>query len=99
MLGGCTHIKVEENSGDEEQPEPRRPKKKVVERKGKGTPAASAGNFLDTDPLVDKLANVVSHAADEACKQAVTGVMKRKGIEAKLTRAEADNKILPDKIG
>ena len=36
MLGGRTHVKVEESSGDEEQLEQKRPKKEVVERKGKG---------------------------------------------------------------
>ena len=95
MLASRTHVKVEESSGDEEQPEQKRPKKEVVECKGKGKAAApAAGGSLDTDALVARLTDVVSHAANEACRQAVTGVMKPKGMEAKLTRVEADNKIV-----
>ena len=72
----------------------------MVERKskGKGKAAAPAGGSLYTDGLVDKLTDAVSHAVDEACRQAVTGEMKPKGLEAKLTRAEANNKTLRDKI-
>ena len=90
---------MEEISGDEEQPEQNRPKKDVVERKGKGKVAApTAGGPLDTDALVARLTDAVSHAVDEACRQAVTEVMKPKGMEAQLTWVEADHKTLRDKI-
>ena len=72
MLRGRTHVKVEESSRDEEQLEQKRPKKEVVEHKGKGKAAAPAGSSLDTNALVDRLTDAVSHAADEVCRQAVT---------------------------
>ena len=69
-----------------------------MEHKGKGKAAALAGGFLDTDALVARPTDAVSHASDEACRYFVIGVMKPKGVEAKLTRAQVDNKPLRDRL-
>ena len=57
MVGCRLHGKVEESSGDEEEPQPKRPKKEVVERKGKGKGkhAALAGGFLNTNAILARL--------------------------------------------
>ena len=59
MVGGPTHVKVEESSGDEEQAEQKRAKKAVAEGKGKGKAVALAGGSLDTNALVDRLTHAV----------------------------------------
>ena len=95
MLCGRTHVKVEESFGDAQQPHQKRPKKGLVERKGKGRAATLAGGSLDIDALVARLLDAVFH---EAFRQAVAGVIKPKGFETKVTRVEADSNILRDKI-
>ena len=64
MLGGRTHVKGMTSS--------RMPKPKV-ERKGKTTARSGggAGDSFNTDTVVENLADVASHAADEACRSYV----------------------------
>ena len=82
-LGGRTCVNVEESSGDAEPPKQKRPKMEGVEP---NAAARAASSPLDTNALVSRLTDAISHAADEACRQAVTEDIKLKGMEGRLAR-------------
>ena len=50
------------------------------------------------EAAMKRLADVVSHAANESCRQAVSGVLNPTIVEAKLSHLEMEHKTLKDKI-
>ena len=84
MLGGCTHIKVEDDDDEEEEPEPKKFKADPPKRKSKASTKAAALRESDSEALVETLADAVRQAAKDACKEAVQAALKPKGADAKV---------------
>ena len=98
MLGGRTHIKVEDNDEEEEEPEPKKYKADPPKRKSKASTKAAAVKESDSEALVETLADAVRQAAEDACKLAVQAALKPKRADAKVQRLESDNKALRDRL-
>ena len=98
MLGGRTHIKVEDHDDEEEEPEPKKYKADPPKRKSKTSTKAAALKESDSEGLVETLADAVRQASEDACKEAVHAVLKPKGADAKVPRLQSDNKALRDRL-
>ena len=98
MLGGRTHIKVEDDDDEEEEPEPKKYKANPPKRKSKASTKAAAVKESDSEALLETRADAVRQAAEDACKEAVQAALKPKGADAKVQRLESDNKALRDRL-
>ena len=98
MLGGRTHIKVEDDEDEEEEPEPKKYKADPPKRKSKPSTKAAAVKESDSEALVETLADAVRQAAEDACKEAVQATLRPKGADAKVQRLESDDKAQRDKL-